>query len=189
MNSIQADSKQVILVTGASRSGKSEWAEILAQKTNQSVVYIATAIVDSTDPEWQARIIKHQSRRPQQWQTLVVTKDLVTVINNALASECLLIDSLGTWVANLLDLDASIWSEITHNLINSLNTTAAEIILVGEETGWGVVPAYQSGRIFRDRLSDLLRQIGGIADCVYLVVGGHILNLSQLGQPLKQYEG
>lgn len=188
MNSIQAGSQQVILVTGASRSGKSEWAEILAHKTNKSVVYIATAIVDSTDSEWQARIAKHQSRRPQQWQTLVVTKDLVTVINNALASECLLIDSLGTWVANLLDLDASIWLEVTNHLISSLTTTAAEIILVGEETGWGVVPAYESGRLFRDRLSDLLRQIGGIADTVYLVVGGQILNLTQLGQPLKQSE-
>jgi adenosylcobinamide kinase/adenosylcobinamide-phosphate guanylyltransferase len=189
MNSIRAASQQIILVTGASRSGKSEWAEILAEKTNKSVVYIATAILDSTDPEWQDRIVKHRQRRPSQWQTLVIPTELAVAIDKAVASDCLLIDSLGTWVANLLDVEAHIWEEITNNLIHSLTTTAAEIILVGEETGWGVVPAYQSGRKFRDRLSNLLRQIGSIADTVYLVVGGHVLNLSELGEPLKNYEG
>lgn len=174
----------MILVTGASRSGKSEWAEKLATKTEKSIVYIATAIVDSTDREWQARIIKHQQRRPQSWQTLVVSEKLAATIDRATHEQCLLIDSVGTWVANLLDLDLDTWQLITDELLTSLQTTNAEIILVGEETGWGVVPAYKSGRIFRDRLGRLLRELGNIADTVYLVTGGHALNLSLLGTPL-----
>jgi adenosylcobinamide kinase/adenosylcobinamide-phosphate guanylyltransferase len=56
---------------------------------------------------------------------------------------------------------------------------------VGEETGWGVVPAYPLGRTFRDRLGGLIRRLGSVADTVYLVTGGHALNLSQLGVPFS----
>ena len=70
------------------------------------------------------------------------------------------------------------------SLLKSLQTTSADVILVGEETGWGVIPAYKSGRIFRDRLGNLIRKIGMIASEAYLVTGGHALNLSKLGQPL-----
>ncbi|NJM97588.1 MAG: hypothetical protein HC800_10890, partial [Phormidesmis sp. RL_2_1] len=46
-------------------------------------------------------------------------------------------------------------------------------------------PAYESGRIFRDRLGNLSRRIGEIATDVYLVTGGCALNLSTLGTRLK----
>ena len=180
-----SDSQEIILVTGGSRSGKSEWAENLANNSNKSVIYVATATVDYTDQEWQARILQHQQRRPDNWETITANKDLDLVINQALKKQCLLIDSLGTWVANFLDLEANYWQRITDRLIDSLDNTQSSIIMVGEETGWGIVPAYKSGRIFRDRLGNLTRQIGEIADTTYLVVGGHVLNLSVLGTPLK----
>jgi adenosylcobinamide kinase/adenosylcobinamide-phosphate guanylyltransferase len=185
MNCNELSSKQIILVTGSARSGKSEWAEMLAKQTDKIVIYIATASIDSSDREWQAKIARHQQRRPSHWQTLSLPTEIAPTITKALASHCLLIDSLGTWVANLLDLEESLWQETTERLLTSLELTAAEVILVGEETGWGVVPAYESGRIFRDRLGHLLRQIGSLADAVYLVAGGHALNLRELGQSLK----
>jgi adenosylcobinamide kinase / adenosylcobinamide-phosphate guanylyltransferase len=181
-------SAKIILITGASRSGKSEFAETLAMKTDKSVVYLATAQVKATDREWQARIIKHQQRRPQNWQTVTTSTELSTFITKASVSQCLLIDSLGTWVANFLDLDEIQWLSISDRLLASLQVTQAEIIIVGEETGWGVVPAYPVGRLFRDRLGNLSRQIASIADTTYLVAGGHVLNLSQLGEPLSNYE-
>ena len=186
MNPIESDFQRIILVTGAARSGKSEWAENLAKKTNKSVVYVATAIVDSTDQEWLNRIALHQQRRPSDWRTLCVPQQLVQTISNALASDCLLIDSLGTWVANLLDRETDCWQEIQTSLLEGLQNTNADVILVGEETGWGVIPAYKSGRIFRDRLGELVRKIGSIASEVYLVTGGHALNLSKLGQSLEK---
>lgn len=188
MNINKLNSKQIILVTGAARSGKSEWAEMLAQQTNKVVTYIATASVDFSDREWQAKIARHQQRRPSHWQTLSLPIEIAPTITKAIASDCLLIDSLGTWVANLLDREESLWQETTDNLLSSLKLTTADVILVGEETGWGVVPAYESGRIFRDRLGHLLRQIGSLADAVYLVAGGHALNLRALGQPLRNSE-
>jgi adenosylcobinamide kinase / adenosylcobinamide-phosphate guanylyltransferase len=184
-NSItRSGQKQLILVTGAARSGKSEWAETLAIQSGKAVTYVATATVDPTDPEWQARIFHHQQRRPATWQTGAAKEDLAMRIGRAESAECLLVDSLGTWVANFLDRADAEWAEITQELLGELPTSLATIIVVAEETGWGVVPAYPSGRLFRDRLGMLTRQIGSIANPVYLVTGGHILNLSQLGHKL-----
>ena len=186
MNQIVSNLRQksVILVTGGSRSGKSEWAETLATKSQQCVLYIATSINNPRDIEWQNRIIKHQQRRPKTWQTFDELYRLPWIIRNSSAEQCLLIDSLGTWVANFLDLSDRTWLKITENLHESVTISPSTIIFVGEETGWGVVPAYASGRLFRDRLGHLLRQIGSKADRVYLVTGGHAIDLSVLGTPL-----
>jgi adenosylcobinamide kinase / adenosylcobinamide-phosphate guanylyltransferase len=176
--------QQLILVTGAARCGKSEWAETLALASNKAVIYIATATVDPIDPEWQARISHHQQRRPATWQTIATVEDLSSQIARAEPTQCLLIDSLGTWVANLLDRSDTEWAAISQQLLAILPASLAPIIIVAEETGWGVVPAYPSGRLFRDRLGLLTRQLGAISSTVYLVTGGHVLNLSQLGHKL-----
>jgi adenosylcobinamide kinase/adenosylcobinamide-phosphate guanylyltransferase len=149
------------------------------------VVYVATAHFDPMDLEWQARIAQHQRRRPSNWITQHAPVELSAMIRS-ISPSCLLIDSLGTWLANLLDLDAESWKTIEQEFIQTLVQYSGDIILVAEETGWGVVPAYPVGRVFRDRLGHLVRKLGAIADSVYLVTGGHVLNLSTLGTPLDK---
>lgn len=177
--------RQVILVTGPARSGKSEWAETLAQQTGKSVTYVATAKVDPDDREWVARIEKHTWRRPTDWTTLEVPIELAATIGRySEMNSCLLVDSLGTWVANGLEQESAVWEKIVHELLDNVAQTTGTVIFVAEETGWGVVPAYPIGRLFRDRLGELVRQLGRVANTVYLVTGGHVLNLSVLGSPL-----
>lgn len=176
---------RLILVTGPARSGKSEWAETLATRSGQSVTYIATAQLNPADPEWQARIEQHQQRRPATWTTHVVPLELAAIVQAASPATCLLVDSLGTWLANCLEQDDETWHVTANSLLSALKQTTATVILVAEETGWGVVPAYPTGRMFRDRLGSLTRQVGAIADSVYLVTAGHVLNLSTLGTPLN----
>ncbi|KAM3095523.1 bifunctional adenosylcobinamide kinase/adenosylcobinamide-phosphate guanylyltransferase [Phormidesmis sp. 146-12] len=175
---------KIILVTGPARSGKSEWAESLAMQSQKSVIYVATAQLNEDDREWQARIEQHQQRRPDSWKTLQVPINLAKTIQDSTATECLLIDSLGTWLANLLEQDAEVWQQTLETLLQSLKQAKSTIILVAEEAGWGVVPAYPIGRLFRDRLGMVVRRVGAIAHPVYLVTGGHVLNLSQIGSPL-----
>lgn len=177
----------IILVTGPARSGKSEWAESIAT-SSKSVIYLATAQIDTSDLEWVERIEQHRHRRPQSWQTCQVPYlDLIDAIANAPAASCLLIDSLGTWVANLLEQEDTKWQASVQSLLLTLQQVQAQdVILVAEETGWGVVPAYTSGRIFRDRLGNLVRRISSISQAVYLVTGGYALNLTTLGSPLNQ---
>jgi adenosylcobinamide kinase/adenosylcobinamide-phosphate guanylyltransferase len=181
---IKSVMNKVILVTGAARSGKSEWAENLAENSGKTVVYIATARQDPDDQEWQQRIQKHQQRRSQDWLTLCVPVELTATLAQSQTDTCLLVDSLGTWVANFIEIEDVIWENTVKELLETLPLVAANIIFVAEETGWGVVPAYPVGRKFRDRLSVLVRQLGNICEPVYLVAGGHVLNLSLLGVPL-----
>jgi adenosylcobinamide kinase/adenosylcobinamide-phosphate guanylyltransferase len=175
-----------ILVTGPARSGKSEWAENLALQSAKAVVYLATAQENPADRDWQQRIQKHQQRRPQDWQTLLVPRELTAALADADPESFLLVDSLGTWVANLLSEDELNWEIILAGFLKTVQSSAVEMVFVAEETGWGVVPAYPIGRTFRDRLGTLTRQLGGICTTVYLVTGGHVLNLSRLGKPLEE---
>ena len=175
---------KLFLVTGPARSGKSEWAETLASHSHKAVVYVATATLDSGDKEWQQRIQQHQQRRPQDWLTLEVPEQLSATLAEAKPNTCLLVDSLGTWVANLLEQDEVSWQNTVQEFLETVQLVAADMIFVAEETGWGVVPAYPIGRKFRDRLGSLVRYLGAISQDVYLVTGGHVLNLSLLGSPL-----
>jgi adenosylcobinamide kinase/adenosylcobinamide-phosphate guanylyltransferase len=187
-----SQANQIILVTGPTKSGKSEWAEQLALRqergtaAQKSVIYVATAQENPSDREWQARLELHRQRRPPSWKTLSVEIELASVFLSATENDCLLIDSLGTWLANVVEQDDEIWQQNLKNFLQNLRNVKSDVILVSEETGWGVVPAYPIGRTFRDRLGHLTRCVGAISDTVYLVTGGHVLNLSQLGCPLDQ---
>ena len=175
---------QLILVTGPARSGKSEWAEHWAKQTGKTVVYIATSTVAADDVEWQRRIERHRARRPDSWQIQEVPKQLANAIRTANANSCLLIDSVGTWLANQLEQDEQTWQQDVDVLLDILVNADCDVILVAEETGWGIVPAYPTGRLFRDRLGTLVRHIGAIATHVYLITGGYALDLKQLGTAL-----
>lgn len=177
---------RLTLVTGAARSGKSDWAERLAQNFTGPVTYVATAKIDPTDTEWVERIDGHRQRRPAHWQLIESPQDLGAIVKAATAEQCLLIDSLGTWVANFLEDSAESWLQESDRFLQSLRTANSHIILVSEETGWGLVPVYPLGRLFRDRLGSLTRAVGAIADPVYLVAAGRVLDLAKLGQPLDR---
>lgn len=177
---------QRILVLGPARSGKSEWAEAIAMQSQKSVLYVATAQEQPEDVEWQQRIALHQQRRPPDWKMEAVPVELSGLYQRATEDQCVLVDSLGTWVANLLELADENWETVCAETLEALEQCAADVICVAEEVGWGVVPAYPSGRLFRDRLGQLVRRVGAIAHPVYLVTGGYVLNLSQLGTPLPR---
>ena len=171
-------------MTGATRSGKSEWAEHLAMRSHKSVIYIATATRYPDDAEWEARLQKHRDRRPDDWQILEVPIDLAQSIVEIQGDTYILVDSLGTWLANVLDCDEEAWLEIEQKLLASIQACSVDITFVSEEVGWGLVPEYKLGRIFRDRLGGLSRKIGVIADVVYLVTGGYAIDLTQIGEKL-----
>lgn len=180
-----AQGSATILVTGPARSGKSEWAEQLALGSGQAVVYLATGQVNTHDADWTARIQRHRERRPADWQLQEVPIELPAAV--AAAAGCLLVDSLGSWTANLLAQSDIEWQETVQQLLKALIETPARVIFVAEETGWGVVPAYPMGRQFRDRLGGLTRQIAITAQHVYLVVAGYAVDLRVLGQPVAGF--
>ena len=95
-------------------------------------------------------------------------------------------DSLGTWVAAHLERDSASWLALQQELLIALQTCRAEVVLVGEEVSWGVVPATALGCRFRDRLSELNRQVSQLSSAHWLVVQGRALDLKALGVPVPE---
>jgi adenosylcobinamide kinase / adenosylcobinamide-phosphate guanylyltransferase len=176
--------KRVILVTGAARSGKSEWAERLAAQSEEhgkSVVYVATAQRYEGDQDWDRRIDQHIERRPVSWRSMEIPFDLAGAIEGGLETECFLVDSLGSWVGNALEMNDQDWRRCCQNLITSIKSSVVSLIFVSEETGWGVIPAYPMGRLFRDRLGRVVRELGQVADETFLVVAGFAIDVQKIG--------
>ena len=106
-------------------------------------------------------------------------------------------DALPIWVANCLELKDQDWLGQQKQLIDALVAVGSRAIVVAEETGWGVVPAYPLGRQFRDRLGTLTRTVALHSSQVFLVVAGYAVDIKQhgrevpdLGQNLGQtFEG
>lgn len=172
------------LVSGAARCGKSRWAEQLAHDSRAAVVVVVTGPAEHSDPHWQQRVAEHRRRRPQEWQTWEVEEDLAAALGRLGTGQLGLVDSIGTWVAAHLEADASRWRELCGCLIGACQDSRAPLILVCEETGWGVVPPTAIGGLFRDRLGLLQQQLCAVADRAWLVTAGRALDLHALSLPV-----
>lgn len=183
------------LVTGGARSGKSVLAESMLA-TDEVVDYVATSQPPSQDdPEWAERIRIHRARRPASWRTIETT-DLAAVLKAADAAP-VLIDCLGVWLARILD-DAGAWqgepgwqdrlARAVDLLVESLTATSRRVVLVTNEVGSGVVPATESGRLFRDELGRLNARVAAACDTVWLCTAGIPLQLKGR-HPAGQQEG
>jgi adenosylcobinamide kinase/adenosylcobinamide-phosphate guanylyltransferase len=169
---------RLALVLGPARSGKSRWAEHLALQSGLPVSYLATGPRSTaTDTAWQARVSAHRDRRPPGWTTLEVGAELCAALEALQPPGLALVDSLGTWVAAGLEHDRDRWSDECGALLASLSACAVPVVLVSEQTGWGVVPATAIGGLFRDRLGALEQQLVPLCDALWLVVAGRALDL------------
>ncbi|HET9256209.1 MAG TPA: bifunctional adenosylcobinamide kinase/adenosylcobinamide-phosphate guanylyltransferase [Pseudonocardiaceae bacterium] len=165
------------LVLGGARSGKSAHAEGLLREAR--VDYLATARRAPDDPEWEARIAAHVSRRPASWRT-VEPADLPGAIRAA-GSVPVLVDDIATWLTGELD-DARAWAGGIEairacrarcgELVSAVMACPARLVLVSAEVGLGVVPATPAGRLFRDELGSLNAALAAVCDEVVLLVAG-----------------
>jgi adenosylcobinamide kinase/adenosylcobinamide-phosphate guanylyltransferase len=179
----QVHKSDLILVSGPSRGGKSRWAESLLAE-DPCVIYIATGTKRDDDPAWVERLRIHRERRPSHWRLLEPGPDLTQSLKSIDATQSVLVDSLGGFVAARLDLDSAAWTEYCEDLIVTLGHLTFKCVLVIEETGWGVVPSTQIGGLFRDRLGQLAQQLDQIADVSWLVLQGRAVDLRSISHPV-----
>ena len=171
---------RLILVSGPARSGKSRWAEHLLDN-HPVVTYIATAAARPDDDDWQQRLEAHRQRRPGHWTVAESGGELVEVIESLAPGHSVLIDALGGFVAHHLEHDGPGWDLLCERLITAITSSHCTLVLVIEETGWGVVPPTRIGGLFRDRLGALAQQLDRVADAAWLVLQGRALDLHALG--------
>ena len=168
-----SDRKTVTLVLGGVRSGKSRWAQELAENFER-VAYVATA--QARDPEMEAKIRHHQEDRPAHWKTLEEPLELARVLmDNGEKFDLMLVDCLTVFVSNLMEgaqTDAGSMERRIEAFLEALRLVPAAVVLVSNEVGSGVVPPYPAGRIYRDALGEPNQRVAAIADNVVLMVAG-----------------
>lgn len=164
--------KQLIL--GGARSGKSRYAEQLAMRADKTRVYIATA--EALDAEMAARISQHRDDREASWIVIEEPVELAQALADHDAAEhCVLIDCLTLWVSNCLHREC--WQQESRRLLELLPKLQAELIMVSNEVGSGIVPMGELSREFVDSSGRLHQQLAALCDRVCLIVAGLPLEL------------
>lgn len=158
-------------VLGGARSGKSRYAEQLAEKNHQNVIYIATATAD--DSEMAERIKRHRRQRPKSWQLIEEPLGLSEVlVQNDVKDCCILVDCLTLWLSNWLAQENVDIEQKSADLVETVNHMQAEVILVSNEVGQGVVPMGELSRRFVDESGRLHQQLAQVCDRVVFTVAG-----------------
>ena len=171
---------RVTLILGGARSGKSSYAQSLAEETGKAVTFIATA--QALDKEMSMRIQKHRSERPAHWKTLEIPCDISSSVRQ-IRSDLVILDCITLLVSNLLmqfvkdelvdepPFMLAVQKEV-NELVDALRVDKQDWIIISNEVGLGLVPPYQMGRVYRDALGWANQRLAREADKVILMVAG-----------------
>lgn len=178
-----------IMVTGGARSGKSSFAERYAARLGTEGVYIATS--QALDEEMAQRLALHRERREQsgyRWTTVEEPYALAESIRDGQwpAGRPVLVDCLTLWLSNwLLRLEQEAEAERLlerkiDDLAEAVRSCRGTLLLVTNEVGSGIVPAYKLGRQYRDLAGRMNQRIAEACDEVFLVTSGIPVELKRL---------
>ena len=171
---------RLTLILGGARSGKSSYAQRLAEESRKSVTFIATA--QALDEEMSARIQKHRAERPENWDTLEIPCDVASQVSE-IKSEVIILDCITLLISNLLmqfvtedvvdeaPFLLAVQKEI-NELIDVLHGGNRTWLIVSNEVGLGLVPPYQMGRVYRDAIGWANQRLAREADQVIFMVAG-----------------
>lgn len=183
------------LLLGGARSGKTARAlELASQSASQAasrvpsqvpsqvagqpsgeLIYIATA--EARDDEMTARIARHRAERGPRWRTIESPLALAETLSaNSLPESVIVVDCLTLWLSNILLADRDVEAE-TRALCEAIEQSPAQLILVSNEVGLGIVPVTALGRGFRDCQGRLNQRIAAIAGNVEFIAAGIPLRL------------
>jgi len=157
------------LVLGGARSGKSRFALELAQASNKTLFYLATA--QARDGEMSARIARHRGERDARWTLLEepvkLTETMLEVDDN---KHLILVDCLTLWLSNCLEQNC--WEQEKQQLLSAFDGLQADIILVSNDVGSGVIPMAELSRLFVDESGWLHQDLARACSHVTNVVAG-----------------
>ena len=164
--------KQIILVLGGARSGKSSWALRYAKKTYKSYLFLATAEVK--DDEMAERVRLHQASRGPEWRLIEEPLDIAEALQSNIAdADIALIDCATIWLSNiLLQKGREAVNAYQDRLLSTLSQRRQAVIVVSNEVGGGIVPEHSLGREFRDLAGTLNQKLAALADKVVMTVAG-----------------
>lgn len=182
------------LILGGARSGKSAFGIELGRQSQNSgeVVFLASAV--ALDEEMRQRIARHRADRPRDWRTVEEPLQVPSALG-VLGEEKRLIlwDCVTFYLNNLIyqweqahgfekinlyppELEAAILEEVG-KIAGLKKKMVADLILISNEVGLGLVPENELGRFFRDVVGRVNQRLAQSADVVYTVTAGISLKI------------
>ncbi len=165
--------RKLTFILGGARSGKSTFAQQLAEARDTEVLFVATA--EAGDEDMAARIARHQAERPAHWRTLEAPIDVAHTLTTVAPAPVVVLDCVTLWVTNLLLRPNADWAMAEAELLQLLawyDVQSSELIVVSNEVGLGIIPADTLSRTFREWLGWFNQRLAARADAVYLMVAG-----------------
>lgn len=191
----------LVVLTGGSRSGKSNVACALGQECAGAVTFVGFAHTEN-DHEMKRRVDMHRAARPTEWHTVEARDSVEWTLR--VGDGVLLIDCLGTLLGLVMsevyaetagvalndstDVPPGFEIEVERRfaaLVGWILRRWDHTIVVTNEVGDGIVPSYASGRVFRDVLGRANRSLVDRADVAYLVVAGRCIDLTEYPQQAR----
>lgn len=187
---------KLILILGGARSGKSAYAQRVAEELGQPVLFVATAAAG--DEEMAERIARHRAMRPPYWRTLEAPVNVGQALAKSIGdAKVVLIDCLTLLVSNLMmeNGEAVKADFLEERVIKELEAIleicaqrGAALVIVSNEVGMGLVPSYPMGRIFRDVIGRINQWLAARADRVVLMVAGIPLEIKGRSESVNNLE-
>src|SRR5271154_4541615 len=159
-----------LLVLGGARSGKSAYAQRLAETYGSERLFLATA--EAGDEEMAARIARHRADRGSGWATLEEPIEVAPALGaQARPGRVVVVDCLTLWLSNLMLAGREPAAAIA-GLAEAIGALAGPAILVSNEVGLGIVPDHKIGREFRDWQGRANREIAEACNAAVLIAAG-----------------
>lgn len=161
---------EITFITGGQRSGKSSFAQRLAEEKSKLPIYLATARI--WDDDFKLRVERHRSDRGDNWQTI---EEEFQISKHDLSGKTVLLDCITLWLTNIFydsknDIDQSL--ELAKKEWDKFIKQNFNLIVVSNEVGMGVHPINEVARKFADLQGWMNQYIAKSANNVYLMVSG-----------------
>lgn len=177
------------LVLGGARSGKSAFAVERAKQVQNGdeVVYLASGM--AFDDEMKSRIARHQAERPRGWRTVEEPLRVPSALEVLGKDKRLIVwDCVTLYLNNLIfqweqeqqekkikfyppELEEAILKQVGQ-VAGLKKKMAADLLLISNEVGYGLVPENEVGRFFRDVAGRVNQKLAQAADEVFFVTAG-----------------
>jgi len=189
--------RSFILILGGARSGKSRFAQSLAAKLGEKVLFVATG--EPLDTEMASRIEEHRRGRPKNWRTLEINTQVGQKLQGQIKdADVVLLDCITLLVSNILtkedrkplsspltgedegegesteaisEAEKQVMAEM-QDLLDCIDKHEGNFIVVSNEVGSGLVPENKLGRVYRDLLGKANQLLAQHASEVYFMVSG-----------------
>lgn len=173
------------LVLGEARSGKTRFAQQLANHRGGDILLVDTAAPGDRDHI--SAIARNHTWRRANWQTVEIQRGLGHTLSNSDPVNTVVIDSVTLWVTNMLLAEEIGWEAAQAELNDLLiwfYEHGSNLIIVSNEFSSNINPNSQLSRTFHEWLANFNQRLAQEADAVYMMVAGRPVDIKSFSMPL-----